>query len=285
MNEKGWTEVGVFSEIQDREGTYFISPSHDTAYNLSLEEYLLENLEENQWFFLLYVNQPSVVLGKNQVPWKEIKLDKLREKGLDFFRRISGGGCVYHDLGNVNFSFMLPLEEYKKEKVSEWVLNLLRPLGIHGEMNQRGDLLFQGKKFSGNAYRITRGKVLHHGTLLIESDLRSLQGVLGAMEGDFETKAVSSVPMAVTNLSAVSGTLGVQKIIEAFQQEFSLYWEPWNEDAFGEEGKSILNPYVEKHKSAQWKFGQIDPFERPDFIYIDKNFPIRSRMTSELLIE
>jgi lipoate-protein ligase A len=130
-------------------------------------------------------------------------LDRLRARGLEFYRRISGGGCVYHDLGNFNFSFMMPLEAYDKASVGNWVLSVLQDLKINGTQNDRGDLLFQGKKFSGNAYRMSRGRVLHHGTLLIEADLEGIHGLLGPMKGNFTSKGVASVPSEVVNLSTV----------------------------------------------------------------------------------
>jgi lipoate-protein ligase A len=245
-------------------GQVVISPWIDPAKNLSLEEILYETLVEGHVCVLFYRNQPSVVLGKNQIPWKEIRLDRLRARGLEFYRRISGGGCVYHDLGNINFSFMLPLEAYDKASVGDWVLNVLQDLKINGTQNERGDLLFQGKKFSGNAYRISRGRVLHHGTLLIEADLEGIHGLLGPMKGNFTSKGVASVPSEVINLSTVDrGTdpLTTAIALEALVNRCRLWGlEPMDLSIADED----LQAKTSRHKDWSWRFGQT-----PKFLYED----------------
>jgi lipoate-protein ligase A len=264
-------------------GQVVYSPWVDPAKNLALEETLYESLADQQLRVLFYRNRPSVVLGKNQIPWKEIRLDRLQAKGLEFYRRISGGGCVYHDLGNLNFSLMMPLGAYDKAAVGNWVLDVLKDLQIGGTQNERGDLLYQGKKFSGNAYRISRGRVLHHGTLLIEADLEGIHGLLGAMKGVFTTKGVASVPSPVVNLGSVER--GTDRLsVETVQEAFARRCGAWGLDATEAEslaGASDLEEKVKRHHSWDWRYGQT-----PKFLYEDligEKVEVREGRISQLL--
>jgi lipoate-protein ligase A len=280
---KGASVKDLEARLAGVKGQVVFSPWVDPAKNLSLEELLFESLLENQWRLLFYRNSPCVVMGKNQIPWKEIRLDRLEALNLEFFRRISGGGCVYHDLGNLNFSLMMPLASYDKIAVGNWVISVLQELSIAGTQNDRGDLIYRGKKFSGNAYRVSRGRVLHHGTLLIEADLQGIHGLLGPMKGSYTSKGVASVPSPVVNLATVKeGTdpISVKRVLKTFERRCQK-WEL--ETVIVEElGLSKeLEKKIQRHRSWDWKYGLTPKFFYEDLI--GEKVEVRDGIVSQVI--
>ncbi|WP_041401489.1 lipoate--protein ligase family protein [Salinispira pacifica] len=186
----------------------------DPYTNLSLEEELFAscNWQEGEEFFLLYVNEPAVVFGKHQNPWKECNVQLLGERGIPLLRRISGGGTVYHDQGNINWSFIGPKEGFSQEENLEIIRHIAARFSDLSEadftIGERGDIFYRELKISGNALTFKGNTALHHGTLLINSDLDSLGSSLRGWEKRFAVRldgpAVNSNPSAVTNLSAHS---------------------------------------------------------------------------------
>ena len=178
-----------------------ILSTHDPYYNLAVEEYLFQTAEDE--VFMLWQNEPTVVIGKNQNAYAEVELDVLRERGIHLARRITGGGAVYHDLGNVNYTFIAKSGQQGIDfaHFTAPILRALAELGIRAELSGRNDLLVDGRKFSGNAQYSANGKTLHHGTLLFDSDLTVLSDVLRPDEEKIRSKAVRSVRSRVTNLA------------------------------------------------------------------------------------
>jgi lipoate-protein ligase A len=177
------------------------SHSADPYFNLAAEEYLLKETDEE--FAFLYINKPSIIIGKHQNAYAEINLSYTRENEIPVVRRISGGGTVWHDHGNVNFSFILNGEEGKLVNFRQYatpVLNFLQDLSVPAEFGPRNEILIGGKKISGNAEHVSRKRVLHHGTLLYSSDLEALQKALRPVTGKYKDKAVQSVPSKVVNI-------------------------------------------------------------------------------------
>jgi len=177
------------------------SPSTDPYFNVAAEEYLLKEKEDDYVF--IYVNEPSIIIGKHQNAYAEINLPYVLEKKLPVVRRISGGGTVWHDLGNVNFSFILNGEEGQLVNFRQYaspVLSYLQGLRIPAEFGSRNELLAAGEKISGNAEHVYRSRVLHHGTLLFSSDLHAMRTALGREPGKYSDRAVQSVPSPVVNL-------------------------------------------------------------------------------------
>ena len=200
------------------------STSSDVYLNLAREEYLLERLPETSHGLLLYVNSPSVVFGKHQNPWRECSVVALRDRGIPLARRISGGGTVYHDLGNLNFSFLLPKEGFDRRRNLETVVRALTSLGIEARISSRHDLTVDGGKISGNAFCFRRGRALHHGTLLIHSELGQLKGALKGSAG-IETFAVESNPSPVVNLRRLQPALTVEGVGNEIMAEVAGSWE------------------------------------------------------------
>lgn len=178
------------------------SPSNDAYFNIATEEFLLGRFPEED-LFLLYVNAPSIIVGKFQNTLAEIDADYVRENNIKVVRRMSGGGTVYHDLGNLNFSFHTLLGQYDFMDFSVFtkpVLAVLNKLGIPAVLQGRNDLLVDGKKFSGNAKLARQGKMIQHGTILLDSEMEILAKALTVNPLKFVDKATKSTRSRVTNL-------------------------------------------------------------------------------------
>ncbi len=180
---------------------FLILTTTDPYRNLAVEEYLFLHSDDD--VLLLWQNEPTVVIGKNQNAYAELALDVIRERGVHIARRITGGGAVYHDLGNVNFSLISTTKGRDGLDFAAFcapMIEALADLGIRAELSGRNDLLVNGKKFSGNAQHASGDRVLHHGTLLFDSDLDALSAVLRVDEEKLRARAVRSVRSRVTNL-------------------------------------------------------------------------------------
>ncbi len=170
-------------------------------YNLALEEYLFLHADDE--ILMLWQNAPSVILGKSQSAYAEIDLDYAERHGIRIARRITGGGAVYHDLGNVNYTLISPHAEGHAldfAGFSRPIVNALASLGVHAVLTGRNDLEVDGKKISGNAQYNRDGRVLHHGTLLFDTDLDVLDAVLRPDEEKIRSRAIRSVHARVCNL-------------------------------------------------------------------------------------
>jgi len=178
------------------------SPSNNAWFNIASEEYLL-NTYPNDEIFLLYVNAPSIIVGRFQNTLAEINLDYVTENKIKVVRRMSGGGAVYHDLGNLNFSFHTPLgdDDFSDfSKFTQPVVDLLNSLDVPAKLEGRNDLVVDGKKFSGNAKLARKGKMIQHGTILLDSEMQVLSEALKINPLKFRDKAVKSARARVTNL-------------------------------------------------------------------------------------
>ena len=159
---------------------YINNPYTDAWFNLAAEEYLLKNFSDD--IFMLWQNEPSVIIGKHQNVWNEINRNYIQEKHIKVVRRYSGGGAVYHDLGNVNFTFLVQKENYNVGRQLDVIIGAMRILGIQAERSGRNDILADGKKFSGNAFYRTGDGCYHHGTILIRADKENMSRYLNVSE-------------------------------------------------------------------------------------------------------
>jgi lipoate-protein ligase A len=196
------------------------SQSTDVYRNLAVEEWLFDHADRRGPVLFLCVNATCVVIGKNQNPWKECRLSLMEKEGVPLARRISGGGAVYHDEGNLNFGVIVPRTEYREEKQYELIFQTLEKFGIKASKLRKNSLAVDGKKFSGQAFCFRGQHVLHHGTLLANSDLNRLGRYLGPEVEDIQTKAVASVPSEVMNLSDAAPGLTVEKLSDALIETF-----------------------------------------------------------------
>lgn len=175
----------------------------DSRENLALEQYLFDTLPEGESCFLLWQNSPSVIVGRYQNTMEEVNGQFLREKEIPVVRRMSGGGAVYHDLGNLNYTFVVPGAmgaELELELFCRPLLDALKRMGVQAGLSGRNDLVVQGKKFSGSAQYSRGGRTLHHGTLLFDSDLETLAQALNPTWEKVASKGISSVRSRVANL-------------------------------------------------------------------------------------
>ncbi|WMM24865.1 lipoate--protein ligase [Tissierella sp. MB52-C2] len=183
---------------------YVINNSNDPFFNHAAEEYLMNNFDEE--VFMLWINKPSILIGKNQNTISEINLDYVKENDITVVRRLSGGGTVYNDLGNMNFTFITYRSSSDTkvkngfEKFALPVINALKSLGANAEFTGRNDIVIDGKKFSGNAQYFQKDKLLHHGTLLYDCDMSKLSLALKSKPIKFVDKSVKSVGARVTNI-------------------------------------------------------------------------------------
>ncbi len=194
---------------------FYVLKTHDPYYNLAVEEYLFSQTDDD--VFMLWQNEPCVVIGKNQNAYAEINIEKTKENGIHIVRRITGGGAVYHDLGNVNYTFISSKNEEKGIDFAYFtkpIIEALATFGISAELSGRNDLLADGRKFSGNAQHSVNGRTLHHGTLLFDSDLSVLSSVLNVDKEKIQSKGIKSTRSRVINLSEMIGERSVNEFIE-----------------------------------------------------------------------
>ena len=181
---------------------YLETGSTDPAFNLAFEEFVLENRREGDWL-MLWQNANSVIVGLNQNAAEEVDPAYVRAHGIRVVRRMTGGGAVYHDLGNLNYSFItdaLDTASLSMEALARPVCRALSALGVAAELSGRNDICVEGRKVSGTAQRLSRGRVLHHGTLLFDTDAEALSGALRADPEKFRSKAARSVRSRVGNI-------------------------------------------------------------------------------------
>ena len=235
------------------------STSHDAYVNIASEEFLMKNYP-NQDIFLLYVNAPSIIVGKFQNTLAEINLDYVKENNIKVVRRMSGGGAVYHDLGNLNFSFHVPHKDQDFMDFSQFtkpVVDMLNNMGVDAELIGRNDLLVDGKKFSGNAKLSRHGKIVQHGTILINSQMEILASALKVNPLKFVDKATKSTRSRVTNLIHY---LPEGTTTESFKKLLIEFILKENENAkihsFTDDEMKEINKLVEeKYSTWDWNFG------------------------------
>jgi lipoate---protein ligase len=175
----------------------------DARLNLALEEHVLRNRMDGDDLLLFYINAPAIIIGRNQNTIEEINADVVNERGIRVVRRISGGGAVYHDLGNLNFSFMthdVSARFNRYDLFNRPVVEVLRSLGVPAEIGGRNDILVEGRKISGNAQFATAGRMFSHGTLLLDSNLDDVTAALRPKPGKIESKGVKSIRSRVANI-------------------------------------------------------------------------------------
>lgn len=177
----------------------------DPRINLAIEEYILKNMDiDKDPFLLFYINEPSIIIGKNQNTVEEIDTDYVDVNGIHVVRRLSGGGAVYHDLGNLNFSFITKddgdsFRNFKK--FTEPVVQALAEMGVKAELLGRNDILVEGRKISGNAQFSTNGRMFSHGTLMFDTEIERVVSALKVRKDKIESKGIKSIRSRVANIS------------------------------------------------------------------------------------
>lgn len=202
---------------------YLKSPSTDPEFNLALEQFVFDKMDRSKEYFMLWQNNNAVIVGKNQNTFGEVNPKVIEERGVKVIRRLSGGGAVYHDLGNLNFTFIMDAKEASDLDIKLFcqpVASLLQELGADAQVNGRNDITIDGKKFSGNSQYLKEGRIMHHGTLMFDSDLDVVAAVLNVAGDKFQSKAAKSVKSRVTN---VKPFLKQSLSLEEFQEKLVSY--------------------------------------------------------------
>ena len=178
--------------------------NNDPRINLALETYLMKELPVDEPILLFYINEPSIIIGRNQNTIEEINKEYVEEKGIHVVRRLSGGGAVYHDFGNLNFSFIMPDDGNSFRdfaKVTQPIIDALHAMGVEGaQLKGRNDLVIGEKKFSGNAMYATNGRMFAHGTIMFDSDVNEVVNALKVRKDKIESKGIKSIRSRVTNI-------------------------------------------------------------------------------------
>ena len=240
-----------------------VSRSGDGRVNLAQDEYILEKYRSGEFSgvtLYFYVNTNDVIIGRNQNAWLECAMDSMNEDGVRLVRRHTGGGAVFHDEGNLNFSFITDEKHYDKALFSSVVLAACARFGIAGEATGRNDLLADGRKFSGCAFALSGRARGMHGTLLVSADLDKLPKYLSPSKKKLMAKGIASVRSRVVNLSELA-PVTVEALREAVIEEFIRALGPAEPLAIGEEARNRIDQLTEKNRSWDWLFGVTPAFD------------------------
>jgi lipoate-protein ligase A len=238
----------------------------DPRINLAIEEYILKTMDvEKDPFLLFYINEPSIIIGKNQNTAEEINTDYVDSNGIHVVRRLSGGGAVYHDLGNLNYSY-ITIDDGNSfrnfRKFTEPVVRALQGLGVNAELSGRNDLLVEGRKISGNAQFSTRGRMFSHGTLMFDTEVEAVVSALKVSKEKIESKGIKSIRSRVANISEfLKEPMTVTEFRSAilaslFDGEENIkYWELTDQD-----WENIRQLSKERYGNWDWNYGKSPRF-------------------------
>ncbi len=231
----------------------------DPYRNLAIEQHLLSSVESGCCLLYLWQNAHTVVIGKNQNAWAECRTTLLKDEGGHLARRLSGGGAVYHDRGNLNFTFLVKTEDYDLDRQLSVIQTACRMCDVETERLGRNDLLAGGRKFSGNAFYSHEGRSYHHGTLLVDVDTDRMGRYLSPSKAKLQSKGVESVRSRVVNLKELNPAITVDALktalIAAFSEVYELPVEPY--PAIDEAQIKALTAH---YASDEWLFGRRIPF-------------------------
>jgi lipoate-protein ligase A len=232
---------------------FWVSKEHNVFHNLAIEAWLLKHTDDAH--ILFWYNDPSVVIGRNQIPWQEANIDDLYQLGGSLARRMSGGGAVYHDRGNLNISF---INVGSKEENHKTMKDALLSLGIDAVVSERGGISITCGKVSGSAYYLFQNKLLHHLTLLVDSDLDLLWKFLKQDNESSDSKAVHSVREKVANLSELKPNITLDDVMTSIM---SVHHASILQEITLEKNQTILE-YVKEFNSWDWVYGKTPEFDK-----------------------
>ena len=237
---------------------------HSTSFNpwvnLSIEEFLLKNVKPDEAILYLWQNDNTVVIGRNQNPWKECDCKGLEASGGKLARRLSGGGAVYHDLGNLNFTFVMNKKHYDVRKQQMVISDALKSHGIEAVFSGRNDMLINGRKFSGHAYYSTGTNAYHHGTILVNTDFEKLSGFLNPSPEKILSKSVASVKSRVINITEVDPLMTTDQIKRSMSESVAALYGPATSSNFESAPDAMIQLY-EKYSSWDWCYGKSPAFD------------------------
>ncbi|MBB5173992.1 lipoate-protein ligase A [Texcoconibacillus texcoconensis] len=238
----------------------------DPRINLAIEEYALKYLDPNETYLLFYINEPSIIIGKNQNTIEEINTDYVEDQGIHVVRRLSGGGAVYHDHGNLNFSFITKDDGesfHNFQKFTQPVVDALNKLGVEAELSGRNDLVVGERKVSGNAQYTTKGRMFSHGTLMLDSEVENVVKSLNVSDEKIRSKGIKSIRSRVANINEfLSEKLTMDEFKKTilryiFGSEENIDEQPLTD----EDWKKIHEISEERYQKWEWNFGKSPKFD------------------------
>lgn len=272
---------------------YIESGSTDPYFNLAMEEYVFDKLDRSEEYFMLWQNENTVVVGKYQNTAQEINRELVEDKKIKVARRLSGGGAVYHDKGNLNFTFIVDQKknfDFDFKRFSMPVVAALKGMGIQSEFTGRNDLIVDGKKFSGNSQYIKQNRIMHHGCIMVDSNLIDVSDVLRPKDAKFESKSAKSVRSRVTTISEAAGKhISVEDFKKALLSEI-FGREKIKQYRFSlEEIKEIKKSAESKYASWEWNYGKSGNYNyfnshKYDFGLVEVRAVIREGIIEEVAL-
>ncbi|TYO51882.1 MULTISPECIES: lipoate--protein ligase [Bacillus] len=250
---------------------------YDPMINLAIEEYCLKYLDPEETYLLFYINQPSIIIGKNQNTIEEINTKYVEDNRIKVVRRLSGGGAVYHDKGNLNFSFITKDDGdsfHNFKKFTEPVIKALEKLGVKAELSGRNDIMADGRKISGNAQFATRGRIFSHGTLLFDSEIEHVVSALNVKKEKIESKGIKSIRSRVANISEL---MDQKMTTEEFRKILLSYIFDTNGDVpeyqlTEKDWEKIHEISRDRYQKWEWNYGRSPKFN----LQHSKRFPAGS---------
>ncbi len=258
-----------------------IARGTDPFHNLAVEKHLMDTLPEDTAILYLWQNDHTIVVGRNQNPWAECRVEAFLQSGGRIARRLSGGGAVYHDLGNLNFTFILPKREFDVMKQLSAISMAVNAFGIPSQLSGRNDLQSNGRKFSGNAFYKAGGSAYHHGTLLVDTNMDAMSHYLTVDAKKLESKGVKSVPSRVVNLKSLQQELNIADLQEALYLAFGKVYgyTPVMIDEYMLDSPT-LDRLSQQFSHNDWVYPQAHPYGYS----VSERFPWGS-VTVKLLVE
>ncbi|WP_201548973.1 lipoate--protein ligase [Psychrobacter sp. Pi2-1] len=262
-------------------------------FNLATEDWIFNTLNPDSHTLFLWRNSETVVIGRSQNPWVECKTDKMEADDVFLARRQSGGGAVFHDLGNTNFTFLSPSDAYDQEANFTIIINALKKLGIDATLSGRNDMQVGDRKISGSAFRHSADRSFHHGTLLVNANMQKLGDYLNPHPLKLKAKGIKSVRARVANLVDFNEAINHETLSDAIIEAFCEYHgetaqvEQLDEASLAKQ--PTLNAYYQQMADWDWRFGKTPEFThhietRFDWGMMDVHMDVKQAMITEVVI-
>lgn len=265
-------------------------------FNLATEDWIFQALDPNSHTLFLWRNAETVVIGRSQNPWVECKTDQMEADNVYLARRQSGGGAVFHDLGNTNFTFLSPKDDYDQNANFTIIINALKKLGIDANLSGRNDIQVGDKKISGSAFKHSSDRSFHHGTVLVNADMQKLGDYLNPHPLKLKAKGIKSVRARVANLTEFNESINHEVLSEAIIEAFCEYYgqkvaevtvEELDEATLAQEPH--LNKFYQQMADWDWRFGKTPEFShhletRFDWGIIDLHLDVKQAVVDKVVI-
>ncbi len=264
------------------------STAYNPWHNLAIEEHLLTQVKEDEMILYLWQNDNTIVIGRNQNPWKECKCKDFEADGGKIARRLSGGGTVFHDIGNLNFTFIMDKKLYDLEKQLSVILKAVNNLGINAKFSGRNDILVGERKFSGNAFYEKANSSYHHGTILVDANMDKLSKYLKVSKEKIASKGIESVRSRVVNLKTIKDDITIDNLKDSLINSFmEIYKGGSNIECIKDE--QVIQDLYKKYSSWEWKYGETPKFDinfvnRFKWGEIDLNLNLKNGIIDSLVI-